>query len=129
MPAPTALKQAEDAPLALDVPLPVEGKKKILSRKGRVLKTISDSGPGNDEEFLLDAPDALPIDADVLVPVEESNENGMAIDEEGRPRFAPARDIVRLPRVIILSVCDSNHVSRTPSPGSKPAKFPFLLTE
>ena len=78
MPAPTALKQAEDAPLALDVPLPVEG---------------------NDEEFLLDAPDALPTDADVLVPVEESNENGMAIDEEGRPRFAPARDIDPVTRV------------------------------
>jgi hypothetical protein len=30
MPAPTALKQAEDAPLAIDVPLPVEGKKKKI---------------------------------------------------------------------------------------------------
>lgn len=29
------------------------------------------------------------------MPVEESNEDGMQIDEEGRPRFAPARDIVR----------------------------------
>ncbi|KAF5658335.1 pre-rrna-processing pno1 [Fusarium heterosporum] len=78
MPAPTALKQTEDAPLALDVPLPVEG---------------------NDDEFLLDAPDALSTDANVLVPVEESNENGMAIDEEGRPRFAPARDIDPVTRV------------------------------
>jgi hypothetical protein len=103
-------------------------RKKNLSRE-RVLKTISDSGPGNDEEFLLDAPDALPTDADVLVPVEESNENGMAIDEEGRPRFAPARDIVSLTRAIKLSVCDSNHPYRIPSLGSKPAKSLFLLTE
>lgn len=78
MPAPTALKNAEDAPPAVDVSLPVEE---------------------NDEEFLLDAPDALPTDVNVLVPVEESNENGMAIDEEGRPRFAPARDIDPVTRV------------------------------
>lgn len=90
---------------------------------------MSDSDPGNDEEFLLDAPDALPTDADVLVPVQESNEDGMAIDEEGRPRFAPARDIVRLPYAIILSVCDSNHLYRIPSLGLKPARSLFLLTE
>jgi hypothetical protein len=71
MPAPTALKQAESAPLANDISLPVEGA---------------------DEEFLLDAPGAEAVDANVLVPVEESND--MQIDEEGRPRFAPARDIV-----------------------------------
>ncbi|KAF5020262.1 hypothetical protein F66182_7710 [Fusarium sp. NRRL 66182] len=78
MPAPTALKKAEDAPLAVDVPLPVED---------------------NDDEFLLDAPDALATDANVLVPVTESNEDSMAIDEEGRPRFAPARDIDPVTRV------------------------------
>ncbi|KAJ3519467.1 hypothetical protein NM208_g14116 [Fusarium decemcellulare] len=77
MPAPTALKKAEDAPLATDIPLPAAE---------------------NDEEFLLDAPDPLPADSNAVVPVEEDNEDGMAIDEEGRPRFAPARDIVRHPR-------------------------------
>lgn len=77
MPAPTALKKAEDAPLATDIPLPVAE---------------------NDEEFLLDAPDALPADANAVVPVED-NEDGMAIDEEGRPRFAPARDIDPITRV------------------------------
>jgi RNA-binding protein PNO1 len=55
---------------------------------------VSDLDLGTDEEFLLDAPDAASADANVLVPVEESNEDGMQIDEEGLPRFAPARDIV-----------------------------------
>jgi RNA-binding protein PNO1 len=96
MSAPTALKKAEDAPPAVDVALPVEGMKKIKYLNKRITETISDCDSDNDDEFLLDAPDALPTDANVLVPVEESNENGMAIDEEGRPRFAPARDIVRL---------------------------------
>ncbi|CAF3574720.1 pre-rRNA-processing protein pno1 [Fusarium graminearum] len=76
MPAPTALKQAESAPLANDISLPVEGA---------------------DEEFLLDAPGAEDADANVLVPVEDSND--MQIDEEGRPRFAPARDIDPVTRV------------------------------
>lgn len=53
---------------------------------------VSDLYPGADEEFLLDAPGAEDADANVLVPVEDSND--MQIDEEGRPRFAPARDIV-----------------------------------
>lgn len=38
MPAPTALKQAEDALLALDVPLPVEGKKKNSELRGEGLE-------------------------------------------------------------------------------------------
>lgn len=76
MPAPTVLKQAESAPLANDISLPVEGA---------------------DEEFLLDAPGAEDADANVLVPVEDSND--MQIDEEGRPRFAPARDIDPVTRV------------------------------
>ncbi|QPC75842.1 hypothetical protein HYE68_006594 [Fusarium pseudograminearum] len=76
MPAPTALRQAESAPLANDISLPVEGA---------------------DEEFLLDAPGAEDADANVLVPVEDSND--MQIDEEGRPRFTPARDIDPVTRV------------------------------
>lgn len=49
----------------------------------------------NDEEFLLDAPDTLPTDANAVIPVEQGSDD-MAIDEEGRPRFAPAQDIVRI---------------------------------
>ncbi|KAK7416101.1 pre-rRNA-processing protein pno1 [Neonectria punicea] len=77
MPAPTALKQAEDTPLATSVPLP----------------------PDNDEEFLLDAPDALPTDPSAVVVAEQDSDDGMAIDEEGRPRFAPAKDFDPIARV------------------------------
>lgn len=52
------------------------------------------SGSDQDEDFLLDAPDALPGDAEAFAPQDEGEDESMAIDEEGRPRFAPARDIV-----------------------------------
>lgn len=48
-----------------------------------------------DDEFVLEASETVPVDMDaVLQPVKDS-EDTMAIDEEGRPRFAPSRDIVR----------------------------------
>lgn len=52
-----------------------------------------------DEELLLDAPTALPEDLDAIMPSVPQNgeESEMVVDEENRPRFAPARDIVRLP--------------------------------
>lgn len=81
MPAPTALKKADDAPPSNVLPGEAQ----------------------QDEELLLDAAD-LPADGDselILQKVPRSQEGeedgeGMAIDEEGRPRFAPGRDIVRL---------------------------------
>ncbi|KAL2756877.1 hypothetical protein ACRALDRAFT_1049112 [Sodiomyces alcalophilus JCM 7366] len=89
MPAPTALKKADDAPPS-DIPL---------------------SGAQQDEELLLDAPD-LPADVDselILQKVPRSQEgeedgDGMAIDEEGRPRFAPSRDIDPAKRTEIRKV-------------------------
>lgn len=49
----------------------------------------------NEDEFLLDAGEDMSGEvALVPVPREELGEDSMAIDEEGRPRFAPARDIV-----------------------------------
>lgn len=48
----------------------------------------------NDQEFLLDAADAAAAEAEVMVPEAADAENSMAIDEEGRPRFAPSKDIV-----------------------------------
>ncbi|KAM0329969.1 hypothetical protein ACHAQA_004137 [Verticillium albo-atrum] len=72
MPAPTALKLADDTPPST-VPLP----------------------ESNDEELLLDAPD-LPSDADLIlqkVPHDEDTAD-MIIDEENRPRFAPGHDII-----------------------------------
>lgn len=44
----------------------------------------------------------MPLDsADVQTAEEEGD--SMAIDEEGRPRFAPARDIVSLFRLFMVS--------------------------
>lgn len=57
---------------------------------GLIFKIVNE-----DDEFLLDAP-GLPSEPEFIGPQDESGEEGMAIDEEGRPRFAPARDIVRI---------------------------------
>ncbi|UNI15253.1 pre-rRNA-processing protein pno1 [Purpureocillium takamizusanense] len=74
MPAPTALKKAEETPLQPEVSLDEQE---------------------NDDEFLLDAQDAIPTEAPSAAPQDPDGDDAMAIDEEGRPRFAPARDIVR----------------------------------
>lgn len=75
MPAPTALvKPSNDAP-ADNLPL---------------------SEPDQDEELLLDAPEVAPSDLNILQPVPNGAEDTeMAVDEEGRPRFAPGKDTVR----------------------------------
>lgn len=105
MPAPTALKQAEDTPLATSVPLPAD----------------------NDEEFLLDAPDALPDDGTAFAVVEEgSSDDGMAIDEEGRPRFAPAKDIDPVTRVETRKIPIPPH-RMTPLKKSWPTIYPPLV--
>jgi RNA-binding protein PNO1 len=72
MPAPTALVKTPTTPLAADIPLPT---------------------PDHDEELLLDASDALTTEPSTLEPLADIPE-AMIIDEEGRPRFAPAKDIV-----------------------------------
>lgn len=59
---------------------------------GRIFKAYSCID--NDQEFLLDAADAASAEAEVMVPEAVDAENSMAIDEEGRPRFAPSKDIV-----------------------------------
>ncbi|KAJ9134101.1 pre-rrna-processing protein pno1 [Pleurostoma richardsiae] len=68
MPAPTALKQPLEADAPADIPLP---------------------SASNDEELLLDAPS---LDAAAQPAAPAADEDSMAIDEEGRPRFAPAKD-------------------------------------
>lgn len=74
MPAPTALKR-EEAPPA-DVPLP-------------------DAAADNDDAILLDPSAALPQEP-MAVDAEASMSEDV-IDEEGRPKFAPAQDLVRAP--------------------------------
>lgn len=47
------------------------------------------------DEYLLDTSDAVTGEGDFMIPQEPDSDNAMAIDEEGRPRFAPAKDVVR----------------------------------
>ncbi|KAB5539516.1 hypothetical protein GE09DRAFT_320491 [Coniochaeta sp. 2T2.1] len=72
MPAPTAqLKTSNDTP-AETIPLPT---------------------PAQDEELLLDAPEAVPSDPNTFQPPSSATEDAeMTVDEEGRPRFAPGKD-------------------------------------
>jgi RNA-binding protein PNO1 len=94
MPAPTALKKAESTPLAADVPSAAQGR--FLLPRFTLTGTIkANSSIDNDQEFLLDAADVASADAEVMVPEAQDEGDNMAIDEEGRPRFAPSRDIVR----------------------------------
>ncbi|CAH0026416.1 hypothetical protein V2G26_000601 [Clonostachys chloroleuca] len=82
MSAPTALKRAEDTPPSSHFETDMVQDIEI---------------PDGDEEFVLDTAESLPVDADtVLAPVTVES---MAIDEEGRPRFAPSRDIDPVTRV------------------------------
>jgi RNA-binding protein PNO1 len=73
MPAPTALlKTSNETPA--EVPLP---------------------SAAQDEELLLDAPEAVPSDPNaVAAPSWEPEDTEMVVDEEGRPRFAPGKDVV-----------------------------------
>jgi RNA-binding protein PNO1 len=48
-----------------------------------------------DDELLLDAPDVAPSELNVVQPAEGHTE--MHIDEEGRPRFAAAKNTVWIP--------------------------------
>ncbi|KOS21015.1 Pre-rRNA-processing protein PNO1 [Escovopsis weberi] len=72
MPAPTALKKREDIPPAPETSLLAQG---------------------DEDEFILDATDAAITDAEGAAPQAEAGEETMAIDEEGRPRFAPSKDL------------------------------------
>lgn len=94
MPAPTAIKKAESTPLAADVPSAAQG---IFSLSGFAFIGThrTNSHIDNDQEFLLDAADVASADAEVMVPEAQDEGDNMAIDEEGRPRFAPSKDIVR----------------------------------
>jgi RNA-binding protein PNO1 len=75
MPAPTAVKFADDTPLA------------------EIQEASVDTGDG---EFILEATSSLPADSEMIVSQQPEDEESMMIDEEGRPKFAPAKDIVWL---------------------------------
>jgi RNA-binding protein PNO1 len=48
-----------------------------------------------DDDLLLDAPDAPISETTVIQPTSGDGDTEMHIDEEGRPRFAPAKAFVR----------------------------------
>lgn len=100
MPAPTALKKAESTPLAADVPSAAQGRFSLSEFAfTRTLK--ANSRIDNDQEFLLDAADVTSADAEMMVPEAQDEGDNMAIDEEGRPRFAPSKDIVMPKRCLM----------------------------
>ncbi|KAK4100901.1 hypothetical protein N658DRAFT_496987 [Parathielavia hyrcaniae] len=70
MPAPTALVQPPPAPEA--VPLPT---------------------PEQDDELLVDMQEAGTSEISAVAPPTTAEDTEMAIDEEGRPRFAPGKDV------------------------------------
>lgn len=71
MPAPTALIQPVEAPAAT-TPLPVADQQ---------------------DELLVDMQEASTIEPAAAAPPAAADETDMAIDEEGRPRFAPGQDV------------------------------------
>jgi RNA-binding protein PNO1 len=93
MPAPTALlRRPEELAEAVSVPLPSESKRTLPMKCAS--STMPDMTADQDDEFLLDAPEAVSLETNVIQPV-AGEDSEMHIDEEGRPRFAPAKNIVR----------------------------------
>jgi hypothetical protein len=72
MPAPTALLQPTTAHEAVPVPAPEQ-----------------------DDEFLVDMQQSSTDELTAAAPPTTTEDTDMAIDEEGRPRFAPGADVVR----------------------------------
>ncbi|KZL86061.1 pre-rrna-processing protein pno1, partial [Colletotrichum incanum] len=106
MPAPTAIKQAETAAPPFEAAL---------------------QEPQQDEELLLDAP-TLPEEMDAILPsVPQNGEEGeMVVDEENRPRFAPARDIDPVTRIETRKVPVPPH-RFTPLKSAWPKIYPPLV--
>ncbi|KJZ79075.1 Pre-rRNA-processing protein PNO1 [Hirsutella minnesotensis 3608] len=106
MPAPTALKKAEETPLHNEV---------------------SSMTQEHDHEFLLDAQDSAVVEPQASAPQDQGgDDNSMAIDEEGRPRFAPSRDIDPVTRVETRKVPVPPH-RMTPLKQSWPTIYPPLV--
>lgn len=110
MPAPTALKAAPEEPAA-NIPLPAESQ---------------------DDDILIDAPDAAAAaapDAEAEAP-QQPTETGMqlddAVDEEGRPRFAPSSARSEAVRVEHRKVPIPPH-RMTPLKASWPKIYPPLV--
>ncbi|TQV95996.1 hypothetical protein V2A60_001157 [Cordyceps javanica] len=105
MPAPTALKQADEAPL------PIEAN--VVEQDGQ-------------DEFILDASEAMTGEEEFMIPQDTEVDESMAIDEEGRPRFAPAKDIDPVTRVETRKVPIPPH-RMTPLKQNWPTIYPPLV--
>ncbi|PHH92232.1 hypothetical protein CDD83_8343 [Cordyceps sp. RAO-2017] len=108
MPAPTGLKKADRVqPASEDPPAAQE----------------------QDDEFLLDALDSTSIDVQepAAAPQDrDGDDDAMAIDEEGRPRFAPTRDIDPVTRVETRKVPVPPH-RMTPLKQAWPSIYPPIV--
>ena len=80
------------------------------------------SDAADEGALALEAPSS-PVEADFISPVAQDNDDAMAVDEESRPKFAPARDIVcsttwlvasSATTVANVSSLGSRHKSRDP---------------
>jgi hypothetical protein len=71
MPAPTALLQPNPAP-----------------------ETVPAPAPEQQDELLVDMQDSSVAEPSAVAPSTATEDTDMAIDEEGRPRFAPGNDVV-----------------------------------
>ncbi|KAK4459027.1 hypothetical protein QBC42DRAFT_275308 [Cladorrhinum samala] len=71
MPAPTRLLQPTEGAENVSVPVVAE----------------------QDDELLLDIQDVNPADPNAIAPPPTSEDTEMVVDEEGRPRFAPGKDV------------------------------------
>jgi hypothetical protein len=79
-----------------------------------------------DDEFLLDAPDAVPSETSAVQPAEGDTE--MTVDEEGRPKFPAAKNTVWISISISKSSTVLKKKNRMDHDESKPEKSLFLLT-
>lgn len=108
MPAPTALKAAPEEPAA-NIPLPADSQ---------------------DDDVLIDAPDAAPAPSDAEGEAPQQPETDMqlddAVDEEGRPRFAPSSARAEAVRVEHRKVPIPPH-RMTPLKASWPKIYPPLV--
>ncbi|QSZ28617.1 hypothetical protein DSL72_003116 [Monilinia vaccinii-corymbosi] len=105
MPAPTALlRRPEELAGATNAPSPNQKQ---------------------DDEFLLDVPEATSAELDTILPP-AGDDSEMHIDEEGRPRFAPAKNIDPVTRVDTRKVPIPPH-RMTPLKAAWPKIYPPLV--
>ncbi|TGO54498.1 hypothetical protein BCON_0106g00150 [Botryotinia convoluta] len=126
MPAPTALlRRPEELAEATNVPAPDQSNQSHDAFTMRMAGTVANVVPDQDDEFLLDAPEVTSADLDTILPPATDNSE-MHIDEEGRPRFAPAKNIDPATRVETRKVPIPPH-RMTPLKAAWPKIYPPLV--